>query len=458
MFLNQILLSPAQRALFQRSLTRQPSLVCYRHLELAILIVLAELFVGSKGYLFYVNIFDQKISVRLALFVVIFLIWLIWLLRGRAAEFFRSDWLKPYLVLFLFLIIAGLNGFLNFSFAEVFWDLNGWLYFLLAPVLFYFFSQPAFLKNFWSLWLAAITFLSLKTLVVEILFSVWSMDNLTIFYQWLRNSGVGEITFVTGSFYRVFFQAHLYLLLGLVFIIWLLLNNRQTVKNRKGLWLILILTSLALLISSSRSFFVGWLFGFITLLLVDWLKNRKNWQRPAKIILLSFIIFNLEVGVLNLAFAGFYASLTGSRLQNPALEAAGSSRLQQLAPLNLAIQQHWLFGSGFGQAVTYTSDDPRIRQQHPDGRYSATAFEWGYLDIWLKTGLLGLLAYFWLLIKIIRQSPILPFLGIGLIALAFTNVFSPYLNHPLGIGYVLMASAIIFSLKQNYGEVGEINR
>ena len=86
------------------------------------------------------------------------------------------------------------------------------------------------------------------------------------------------------------------------------------------------------------------------------------------------------------------------------------------------------------------SNDPRIRAEFPDGRYTTSAFEWGYLDIWLKIGLLGLLAYLILIVKIARESLKAGLLGeilfIALTALVITHTFSPYLNHPLGIGFI----------------------
>jgi len=92
--------------------------------------------------------------------------------------------------------------------------------------------------------------------------------------------------------------------------------------------------------------------------------------------------------------------------------------------------------------------------------YTTYAFEWGYLDIWFKIGLLGLLSYlFWLGIifkkgiSYYKTSPTIEIktitLGLlfGLIALIITNIFTPYLNHPLGIGYLLLLSAV-FTAKE----------
>ena len=127
-------------------------------------------------------------------------------------------------------------------------------------------------------------------------------------------------------------------------------------------------------------------------------------------------------------------------------DEAASSRWNLLPPLWQAIKSDFIFGAGFGAPVTYVSNDPRIRDANPSGLYTTTAFEWGYLDIWLKVGLIGLLIYSWVLIKIFieagraREGVSGALLGLiyGLVAVLGVNIGSPYLNHPLGLGLVIL--------------------
>src|SRR5690606_26066340 len=81
--------------------------------------------------------------------------------------------------------------------------------------------------------------------------------------------------------------------------------------------------------------------------------------------------------------------ILSQRTDQFASDAAAASRWQQLPPLREAIESQPAFGYGLGKTVTYISNDPRIRQQSPDGQYTTYAFEWGYLDQLLKFGLLG---------------------------------------------------------------------
>jgi O-antigen ligase len=105
-----------------------------------------------------------------------------------------------------------------------------------------------------------------------------------------------------------------------------------------------------------------------------------------------------------------------------------------------------LLGSGFGTTVTYMSSDPRIVST-TGGTYTTAAFEWNYHDILVKMGLLGLLAYGYLLYAIFlvlwrsderERRWLVP----AFFALLMLNVVSPFLNHPLGIGYLALLLAL----------------
>jgi O-antigen ligase len=132
-------------------------------------------------------------------------------------------------------------------------------------------------------------------------------------------------------------------------------------------------------------------------------------------------------------------------------EAAISSRWELLPKLWQKITEAPILGKGFGTTVTYQSRDPRQLASPGQGIYTTYTFEWGWFDIWLKLGFFGMLAYLALLIKFIaetfknsKNNPSL-FVGLGicLIVLAIVNFFTPYLNHPLGIGFILIAATFL---------------
>ena len=148
-------------------------------------------------------------------------------------------------------------------------------------------------------------------------------------------------------------------------------------------------------------------------------------------------------------------------------ESAVSSRWSQLPALGRAIGKNPVFGSGWGTTVEYQSHDPRIvTEEKPDGWYTTYAFEWGYLDFVLKIGIVGVMAYLFVFYKILSRFYILwktkqdhfyralvVGLILGFIALLCVHGFTPYLNHPLGIGYIILCYVFIQLLDQ-----GEINK
>ena len=130
-----------------------------------------------------------------------------------------------------------------------------------------------------------------------------------------------------------------------------------------------------------------------------------------------------------------------------------SSRWALLPELLNNIKQAPILGKGFGTTITYKSSDPRVLQSSATGKYTTYAFEWGWLDVWLKLGIVGLLAYFVLIAKIcitgLRQNNNFINQGviIGFIVIISVSMFSPYMNHPLGIGYLILANVILLQNK-----------
>ena len=187
----------------------------------------------------------------------------------------------------------------------------------------------------------------------------------------------------------------------------------------------------------------------------------KNFIKILLITLASFAIIFLVINLPPKTEQGNLADLFGKRATE--VEAAASSRINQLKPLLYAIAKHPIIGSGFGTTITYKSDDPRIL-----GNYTTYAFEWGYLDLVLKFGLFGMIIYLILIFKILNKLLNFKFLilnfkinskfqiqnnkknyglrigfGLALVALLVVNIFSPYLNHPLGIGFVILSMVVI---------------
>jgi O-antigen ligase len=136
------------------------------------------------------------------------------------------------------------------------------------------------------------------------------------------------------------------------------------------------------------------------------------------------------------------ANAVVSRFNGAGSADAATARRNQIKPLFTAVADHPILGSGFGKTVTYFSTDPTIQ-----GYRTTTAFELGYLDLWLKLGLVGVIIYVWWIIglwkKIAKTMWSIPFIIAG-VALVVIHLTSPYLNHPLGLGWLMLTSLFAY--------------
>lgn len=417
-------------------------------LEYGLYLILAELFIGGKGHLFSLDFNGTTISIRIALFLIILAIWLAYKIKLREPPNFKA--LIPFYLLFAAILVGLTQGFYNNEFSKLFFDFNAWIYFALTPVFFDIIKGQKVINNILQILTASTTYLALKTIGILILFAHNIAGIGGMFYKWVRDSGVGEITYVSGTIFRVFMQSQIYILIGLLIVLFIFITYKQQLSRKLSAHILayLYLTSLALMISQSRSYWVGATIGLISLFVIAYFISKTKLKKLFIVVLLLIAIVWSQVFLIQILTLNFEGNLVSERFANLDSEAAGISRINQIAPLNASILESSIFGHGFGKELTYISTDPRIVQQYPGGVYTTYAFEWGYLDIWLKLGLFGLGAYFLLLLFIVtgaikNPKPVQLGMLVGLIALLATNIFSPYLNHPLGIGYILLIAASI---------------
>ncbi len=419
-------------------------------LEYGIYLAFTELIIGSHGYLFSFELGNTLISIRLGIFIILILAWLIHVFsHGGLTPYFNQlkefKFSQYYLYLALVLVWGFVWGLIRGNdFGNIFLDFNNWLFFLyLLPLL-----SVVKLKDFWpdfsQVALAALAWLIIKTLILLYIFShqfIWALPEL---YTWVRDTRIGEITMVSSNFYRVFIQSQVFALLGF----FILLPFLKFKLNRHFFLILGCLTTV--IISFSRSFWLGLIAGLFIYFLYLLIYQRKRFiPQTLHLVALAAISLFIIFTIINLppSISGdSLASLISQRTTQ--IEAAGSSRINMLKPLRDAIIRHPVIGSGFGTTVTYISVDPRILSitAAASGQYTTYAFEWSYLDFILKVGLFGLVIYLLLIFKILQalyinlSSPLSLGLFLALISLLALNIFTPYLNHPLGIGFILLVS------------------
>lgn len=456
-------------------------------LEYGLLVAMAELFIGSKGYLFSLDAGGAVISIRIALFLIIMAVWLAKKFAPKAylsprlmslgftplaekAKSFKIPFLGWYFFLFIALVIGLVQAFvLRNSFSNIFFDFNAFLYFAylfpLADVL----REKINWERAGKVVIASVSWVAFKTFLIFYIFAhgIWLYTPSA--YKWIRDTGVGEITKMDQGFFRIFFQGQIYELLLLVILLgmasWYFLKKAHYEKIEfLKLFLFSSILASVVILSFSRSFWVGGGAGLAVLFGLMIFNLRMKW-RAIGLFFLYFIgvmaagfifIFILMNAPLRKGESVSLSSLVSERATSE--EAAGQSRMELLKPLWTGILKHPIIGSGFGATITYNSKDPRILQNNPTGVYTTFAFEWGYFDLWYKMGILGALAYLGLIGSIllalwraIKEKSGIILAGIDiqavllgvfatLIALSAVHFFTPYLNHPLGIGFVVLSS------------------
>ena len=466
-------------------------------LEYGLMIALVELVIGSMGYLFYFDTDGGEISIRMGVWLIILSVWAAKEIRGIIDNkkdgttlkaqfqyllyFIKNNYLAYFLVLFLFIIWGVIIGILNnIGFNSLFLDANGYAFFILLFPVYRIISNykgvsteneygiPLFLLRALEIFFAAITWVTIKSLLLLFLFSHQLYDLMNVIYKWVRDTKVGEITQMSEGIYRIFFQSHLFLILGFFLLLFLMskyffrnyFSIKQLLKTEKynitTTFLLLSGVFAVIIIGFSRSFWIGTFTGILLWIFFLW--KQFYWKRILTALAGMTLIIGLSLGMIAAITSFPYPSSAGKFSTTKAVSsraeqtvsggAAVASRWAMLPPLWKEIKEAPILGSGFGATITYRSSDPRILESTVDGKYTTFALEWGWLDVWLKLGVIGLICYIMLLGKIFfdgyklsRDTPrFTEPLITGIAIVVVINFFTPFLNHPLGIGYLILTA------------------
>lgn len=444
-----------------------------KDLRYGIFIAMGELFIGSQGHYFDLEIGGLVLSIRIGIFVAVMTAWLY--------HFFAKKLFKDTLTLLrnnkalvslaviaawgiIFALVRGIAP------KEIFLDFNAWLFFLyFFPFLTMIVTRKD-LNHVWQIFTASIVAISVKSLFFLYIFSHQIPKMMKYLYHWGRDTRWGEFTLIQDGFFRIFSQSQIFVIIGAFILLgYLIFKGRLDYreKDNRYLSLILLFSTSTTVLSLSRSFWLAFIVTAVALLGFALFVYRFNFRDIVasffRIALLGLISIIFIVGVINFPFPDPGNVGSGNAIsERLALSGAAiSSRWSQLPNLTDEILKYPILGSGWGTSVTYQSQDPRILTvENPEGWYTTSAFEWGYLDILLKIGIVGILAYLAVIFNLYRQlwifgkknkdrfsNALLTGLSLGLFSLLIIHGFTPYLNHPLGIGFLLI---IFITLKVLY--------
>ncbi|MFZ6015193.1 MAG: glycosyltransferase [Patescibacteria group bacterium] len=452
----------------------------------ALAIIAAELWIGGFGYLLSIsaNGPETGISLRMALMAGFGLGWGINALKSRIWRFWKLNELMVVQVWILVgvMIVSGLfNGWYQNQ-TYLFQDANAWFFLLyFIPVLdIAHRHKDELAQSIRCAFIASAVWLPAKALFLFYIFSHGIIAIADPLYTWIRDTRVGEITPAGGNLFRIFFQSAIFSIVAGIFTFayWIetqdaglktqdvrfkMQESRLKMQNaiqrlkcmlpRYSYWLIWILSVAMIVISLSRSYWVGSLAGFFLVFVLSIFHYKKlRLIACIKSIFGTILAFCLLAGVMYFPWPAPGEISLASMLKDrgTVTDAAGSSRWNLLPAMWDKIGENPIIGSGFGSTITYKSQDPRILKDHPNGVYTTYAFEWGWLSLWVKFGIFGPLVMLILLTSIIYRTWksqydwwIKTALISSIIAIAVVHIFTPYFDHPLGFSVLLLAEGAL---------------
>lgn len=433
-------------------------------LETGVLILLIELVLGSKGHLFTASFLGFSLSLRLVIFIAIMIASFVYLFRHNTRIIYQEK-IKAYkfwpllIALSFFIFVAVINGIIsNNNLNFLFHDFNAWLFLpIILPLILVYLPNPKqeHVDRLLKIFFLAIIILSLKSLFFLYAFS-HNLVFISDLYLWIRRSGLGEITAMGGGYNRIFIQSQVYLAVATFIILFKAIAKPKSRYLEFKQLLLLSLVISGLILSMSRSFWLAVIVAGLIGSIMIFKKNLSKYLHAltylvfALFLALAFIFIVIKFPIPNSQEVSL--SALSERLDITHNEAAAASRWALLPALAQKILEQPVIGSGFGATVSYYSQDPRVLAQNEGGLYTSYAFEWAYLDTWLKLGFLGITIFLAFVIQIFislwqeskrLKSPVLSALAVSLIFFVIVNIFTPYLNHPLGLAFLLFSSCFV---------------
>lgn len=440
--------------------------VACRSLLWGVSLAMLEIMIGGHGHLIDAVVGGQTVGLRLGIFAVVMLATAHHFIVKKVRPTFVAERDLPFFFLAVAVALGSIQGALHNGFSAAFSDANAFVTLLyVVPVSMIVWTQDAKRRLLWTLGLGAV-WVAGTSIVLLFCFTHLPGDVLWGIYKFARDARLAEITLLSNPawlvatlpngpwYFRVFQPDQFYVL-----ILTLLLCAGWSVwgfgKGKRAILLILGLVLAVDIAGQSRSFWLGLIAG-AGIIGLTMLYDRVSVKK-----VLSIKLFGATGLVL--AIIGLWVTVVlplpmrPDLTNNPFYKGSGdntrglavTSRWNLLKPLMAEIDKAPILGSGFGTSITYVSDDPRIRATNPTGEYTTDRFEWGYQDIWLKMGIPGLLAFAYLLFVLLRASMrailekhedrwIVIGMASGVVALYVVHVFSPYLNHPIGLGFIIL--------------------
>lgn len=429
-------------------------------------IAMLEIIIGGHGHLIDVSL-GMTVGLRLGIFgaVMLSVLYHFFVKKVRPVFVFERD--VPILAILGAVILGSMIGAANNPLGQVFDDANAFVTLLyLLPVSMIVWTNETKRIVLWTFALGA-TWVAGSSLFLLYYFTHSNPDAIWAMYHFIRDARLAEVTLLSGPdwlvatfpngpwFFRVFEPAQAFVMLFTFVLISMVCFVTKTWRSRSTVALPLALMFAVDLSGQSRSFWIGLIAGGFALaaaVLYERPSIREVIRMKATgVVAIVIAIVTMWVAIVlplpsrpDLSDSPYYKGQ-----DDDTRDLAVSSRWNLLTPMMEKIGDAPVWGAGFGTTVTFISDDPRVRAINSNGEWTTYRFEWGFHDIWIKMGLLGLFAFAWYFFSILRAAMrsirskqetrwLTIALAAGIVAIFASHAFSPYLNHPIGLGFMIM--------------------
>ena len=270
--------------------------------------------------------------------------------------------------------------------------------------------------------------------------SLWSVFNLILFqqgiailhspyYNWLRDFAAAKITYLDAGFWRIVFPEQILLVASILFLSWLYLKTKDKIYL---LFLVFANIILALI---------------ICFLFLKYQNKIKDWFLLGAFILISFLavffIINLSISsAKNLGLNILGLRLPG--IENIKVDESANARLELLSEITKQIKNSPLIGQGLGLNISFINKaNLQVNTRH---------FDWGYLEILAKFGVLGFLFYYYFWLKLaknlfINKKQSINFVLLAsLVSILLANIWAQTTLHILGV--IFFVFILAFSQNQ----------
>lgn len=301
-------------------------------------------------------------------------------------------------------------------------------------------------------------------------------DGFHLVNNWVNERSLGGLAYMKSGIQRIYFKSQVFLQVAICYGVWKLDNS----STKKCLWIYGAMGVMfcAWILSYTRGFWLGLaISAALIFALCPW-----KWKLYLKASGAMIAVFAVFLALSSLVYSGprvvyevlgrtdtsLFAEKENVKTEKVEMDSDGDGgvsvgeankaasmlRGQSLKLIWQRIGENPVFGSGLGENLDEIRSDGKV--------------EYMYYDIWMKTGIVGLLlflgCFFGFLVPQIQQErggrgrkhqrtdPLVRnrFLTAAYLGVAITSWFNPFLSNPMGISLLMLTGTAVYSTNKDF--------